>query len=133
MDLVTPILAALIPTAADGVRAVGRALVARLGGAQPATVDEYVKLQDADTRRLEALSALDAPGGDASQWVVNLRASARYLAVLVLVACTVLVTVSAAFVSVPADVLGAAAEWGAAGFFFLFGDRMNQHARREGR
>ena len=44
------------------------------------TVDDQVKLKQADTAKMESLAKLDNPYGTPSQWVVDLRASFRYIA-----------------------------------------------------
>jgi hypothetical protein len=44
------------------------------------SVDDQVKLQTAEVSKLEALAKLDNPNGNPSQWVVDLRASFRYIA-----------------------------------------------------
>lgn len=132
IESLSPIIAAFIPVAADGVRAVGRALARKLGGGPaPADVAEWVQLQDADTRRLESIAKLDSVIGTPTQWVIDLRASARYVAVLVIVLATLVIVVAAAFAPVEATAISAAQEWGASAFFFLFGDRMNQRQRGE--
>lgn len=53
------------------------------------SVDDQIKVQEAEVSKLKALADLDNPHGTPSQWVVDLRASFRYVcAVLViLVGC----------------------------------------------
>lgn len=62
------------------------------GGIQAATrkwiglsIDEQIKLQQADVDKLTALAKLDNPTGSPSQWVVDLRASFRYVAAVVVI------------------------------------------------
>jgi hypothetical protein len=52
-------------------------------------VDEQIKLQKADVEKLEALAKLDDPKGTPSQWVIDLRASFRYISavLVILVGC----------------------------------------------
>lgn len=116
------VLSALLPAAADGLRA----LVARIGGANPRTVEEAVALTDAQTRRLEALAKLDAPAGPIAQWVSNLRASSRYIACGALIANAI---GQAALGSDPAGV-ALSVELGQAAFAFLFGDRVYVNLKR---
>lgn len=49
------------------------------------SVDDQIKMQNADVEKLKALAQLDTPAGTPSQWVVDLRASFRYLAALVVI------------------------------------------------
>jgi hypothetical protein len=71
------ILAALLPVGADAFKQV----VARFtGGVKPLTIDDQIKLDDSEIKRATAVAALDQPGGSPSQWVVDLRASSRYIA-----------------------------------------------------
>lgn len=44
------------------------------------SVDDQIKLMDADVKRVEALAQLDNPYGTPSQWIVDLRAAFRYVA-----------------------------------------------------
>jgi len=77
--LATTILPALLPALGDAIRG-GVARLTGGTGAQPQNVDEYIRVQEADIKRLQALAELDRPAGNISLWVANLRASARYLA-----------------------------------------------------
>lgn len=44
------------------------------------SVDDQIKLQNSDIQKLQALASLDNPYGTPSQWVIDLRASFRYIA-----------------------------------------------------
>jgi len=76
------VLPAIIDLFKGGVQAASRKWIGL-------SVDEQIKLQQADIDKLTALAKLDNPAGTPSQWVVDLRASFRYVcAVLViLVGC----------------------------------------------
>jgi len=112
------ILAALVPVAAESVKQ----LVLRwTGGVRPATVDETIRLMKAESDRLTALAALDQPGGTPSQWVVDLRASARYVGALSVIA----VGIGSLYVSeLPEPVRITALEAANIAFGFLFGSRL---------
>jgi hypothetical protein len=75
----TSILApALVPAIADGLRSV----IAKFtggAGAQPQNVTEAIQLMEAQTKRVQALAALDALPDGASKWVIDLRGSFRYV------------------------------------------------------
>jgi len=75
--LLTTLLSALIPVGVEGIK---QGITALTGGVKPTTVAEQLQLDEQDIKRLEAVAKLDNPGGTPSQWVVDLRASARYLA-----------------------------------------------------
>jgi hypothetical protein len=82
------------------------------------SIDDQIKLQNADISKLTALAQLDQPGGTPSQWVVDLRASFRYLGagvsilagLFIIVALPSFAEVGAQLVTMP--------------FGFIFGERM---------
>ena len=76
--IIETIVGALVPVAAEGLRA-GFSKLFNKGGVKPLTVDEQIKLDNNEIEKLKAVAALDNPGGTPSQWVVDLRASARYI------------------------------------------------------
>lgn len=80
--LLTTLLSALVPVGVEGVK---QAINHFTGGVKPTTVEEQIKLDEQDIKRMEALARLDNPGGTPSQWVVDLRGSARYLAAFVVI------------------------------------------------
>ena len=77
------LLGALIPIGAEALK---QGLSKLTGGIKPATIDDQIKLNQSDISRLEALAKLDTPIGQPSQWVVDLRASARYVGALAVIA-----------------------------------------------
>ncbi len=90
-------------------------------GAKPQTVEEQVKLMDAENERLKALAELDKPAESISPWVADLRASFQYIAagVVIMAAVSTLHTPKM-------DAALFEAIWNHAGsvFSFMFGDRM---------
>jgi len=112
------VIGAVVPVAAEAIKQ----LVMRFaGGVRPATVDESIKLMKAETERLAALAALDQPGGTPSQWVVDLRASSRYIGALSVIA----VGIGSLYVSeLPEVVRMTALEAANIAFGFLFGSRL---------
>jgi hypothetical protein len=79
-SLLTFLLPAIAPAITDGIRG----LIARFtgnAGAQPVNVDERIRLIEADTARMQALAMLDQPGGIPAQWIINVRAIYRYVAI----------------------------------------------------
>ena len=72
------ILPALVPVVSDGVRGIIAKFTGGAGG-QPQNVEERVKLMEAEAAKLQALAALDGVNGEHSKWIINLRASFRYV------------------------------------------------------
>lgn len=81
--LLTTLLSALLPVGVEGIKQV---IVNAVGGVKPTSVDEQIKLDQNDVAKLEALAKLDTPGGTPSQWVIDLRASSRYIGALAVIA-----------------------------------------------
>lgn len=115
--LVESIIGALIPVGVEGIKQVITRLV---GGVRPTTVDEQIKLDQNEVERLKALAQLDTPVGTPSQWVVDLRASARYIGALLVIA----VGISTLYVPMDAAVQSLAIEAANIAFGFLFGSRI---------
>ena len=74
--LLTTLLSSLIPVSVEGIK---QLIVNKVGGVKPTTVAEQIQLDDQEIKRLQAIAALDNPGGTPSQWVIDLRGSARYI------------------------------------------------------
>ena len=76
-SLLALILPSRIPAGLDAVKGLFSAAQRKWLGL---TVEEEIKLEEATVKRLEALASLDSPGTmQPSQWVVDLRLSARYI------------------------------------------------------
>ena len=116
--LLTTLLSALVPVGVEGIKQV---ITAKVGGIKPTTVAEQIQLDEQDIKRLNAVAALDNPGGTPSQWVIDLRGSARYLAAFVVI----LTGVGSLFVSsVTPEVQALGLEGANVAFGFLFGQRI---------
>jgi len=119
MGIATLILPALVPVLSDGVRAV----FARLGlgaGANPQNVSERIELMQAETARLQALAELDKPSGEISRWVADLRASFRYVAVMLIIGATLI----GAFYGMEGAALAVLLDLSGAAMSFIIGERM---------
>ena len=115
--LIETIVGALVPVGVEGVKQV----IARFfGGVRATTIEEQIKLDENEIKRIEALARLDTPVGTPSQWVVDLRASARYVGALVVIAVGILVILMNADAKVQEIGLQAAN----IAFGFLFGSRI---------
>ena len=112
------LLSALLPVVTQGA---SQLITKATGGVKPTTVAEQIELDKQDIARLEALAKLDNPVGTPSQWVIDLRASARYVAAgIVIVGGFGVVFLTGAEAQVKALALEAAN----IAFGFLFGSRL---------
>lgn len=115
--LIESIIGALLPVAVES----GKQLITKwVGGVKPTTIDEQIKLEQAEVARIEALARLDNPVGTPSQWVIDLRASARYVGALAVIA----VGISTLYVPVEDNIRTIALEAANIAFGFLFGARI---------
>jgi hypothetical protein len=115
--LIETIVGALLPVAVES----GKQLITKwVGSVKPTTIDEQIKLDQAEVARLEALARLDTPVGTPSQWVIDLRASARYVGALVVIG----VGISTLYIPVQEQIRTLALEAANIAFGFLFGARI---------
>ena len=116
--LIETIVGALVPVGAEAIK---QLVVRFTGGVRPASIEEQIKLDQSDIERLKALAALDNPGGTPSQWVIDVRASARYVGALAVIA----VGIGSLFINgITPDVQRIALEAANIAFGFLFGSRI---------
>lgn len=121
------LLAAVVPAAVDLLKNVFGAVTTRFVGL---SIDDQIRLEEAAVKRLQALAALDQPGGVPSQWVVNLRASFRYIAAAVLILGGLGIVWYGFGVTdevAKASVIAFGMETAGAPFGFIFGERMWQN------
>lgn len=111
------LIAALIPAGVEGVKQ----LINRFtGGIKPTTIEDQIKLDESEIKRTEAIAKLDTPIGTPSQWVIDLRASARYIGALLVI----LVGVSTLYLPISDEIRYVALEAANIAFGFLFGSRI---------
>lgn len=116
--IIETLIGALVPIGAEALK---QGVSKWMGGVKPTTIDEQIKLDQSEVSRLEALAKLDTPIGQPSQWVVDLRASARYIGALAVIAAGIgSLYVPGIDVAVKAVALEAAN----IAFGFLFGTRI---------
>ncbi len=116
--LLETIIASLVPIASEGIK---QGISKWLGGPQPVSVEEQIKIGNHEIEKLKAIAELDNPGGTPSQWVIDLRGSARYLAAIAVIG----VGISSPFVQgIPEQVVIASLEAANIVFGFLFGSRI---------
>jgi hypothetical protein len=112
------LLPALLPSVIDAAKSLFGGLGRKIGGL---SVDDEVKLENSQIERLKALAQLDTPSGTPRQWVVDLRASFRYIAagVSILVGSYI----AYKFTAIP-DAMDLAGQLISAPFAFVFGERL---------
>ena len=116
--LLTTLISSLVPVGVEGIK---QYISSKLGGVQPTTVAEQIQLDEQDIKRMQAVAALDNPGGVPSQWVIDLRGSARYIAAFVVI----LGGVSIAFTpEIDNEIKLLSLEAANIAFGFLFGQRI---------
>jgi len=116
--LLTTLLSALVPVGVEGLK---QGITTLVGGVKPTTVAEQLQLDDQEIKRLNAIATLDNPGGTPSQWVIDLRASARYIGAGMVIASGI----TALFVpNLDLTVKTIAFEGANIAFGFLFGARI---------
>lgn len=111
----TALMSMLAPAAVEAIKGVFGAMTRKWVGL---SIDDQIKLQEADVARLQALAALDNPSGTPSQWVVDLRGSFRYISC----GLFVLGGLALAFLQPSLAELGLSAASSASSF--IFGERM---------
>jgi hypothetical protein len=117
------IIGALVPVGVDGIKQ----LITRFaGGVKPTTIAEQIQLDQSEISRIEALAKLDNPYGSPSQWVVDLRASSRYIGALVVIA----VGLSTLYLPVDPFVQRIGLEAANIAFGFLFGSRIMANLKK---
>jgi len=118
------ILGALVPVGVEGIK---QLISSFIGGPKPTTVEEQIKYDDNEIKKLNALAALDTPVGQPSQWVVDLRASARYVGAL----AVIMVGIGSLFIpNIDAKIQALALEAANIAFGFLFGTRILANFKR---
>ena len=111
----TAIISALVPAGVDAIKGWFTAWTRQKAGI---TVDDEIKLGNANVERLKVLAELDKPIGTPSQWVVDLRSSFRYIA------CGAFVCAGIYGILIPSAISPLAIEAALAASSFIFGERM---------
>lgn len=122
--IIETIIASLVPVGIEGIK---QAAARFFGGVRATSVDEQIKLDANEIEKIKALAELDKPIGLPSQWVIDLRASARYLGALAVIS----VGVGSLFIPVAAAVQALALEAANIAFGFLFGSRIVSNFMRK--
>jgi hypothetical protein len=117
------LIGALIPVGIDGIKQIFTRFA---GGVKPTTIAEQLQLEEADIKRIEALAKLDNPYGTPSQWVVDLRASSRYIGALAVIA----IGLSTLYMTIDPFVQRIGLEAANIAFGFLFGSRIMANLKK---
>jgi len=121
--IIESIIGALVPVGVEGIKQ----LIAKfVGGAKPLSIDDQIKLDQSEIARIEALAKLDNPGGTPSQWVIDLRASSRYVGALVVIA----VGLSTLYLTTSEYIQSIGLEAANIAFGFLFGSRIMANLKK---
>jgi hypothetical protein len=115
--IVESIIGALVPVGIEGIKQV---MTRFFGGVKATSIDDQIKLDNNEIEKIKALAELDRPIGQPSQWVVDLRASARYTGALAVIG----VGISTLYVPVEPEIKVIALEAANIAFGFLFGSRI---------
>jgi hypothetical protein len=121
--IIESIIGALVPVGVEGIK---QLITNWTGGVKPATIDDQIKLDQSEIARIEALAKLDNPGGTPSQWVIDLRASSRYLGALVVIC----VGLSTLYFSTTESIQRIGIEAANIAFGFLFGARIMANLKK---
>lgn len=111
---------ALAPAIADGLRGMFAKFTGSAGG-NPQNVDERVKLMQAEAEKMKAMAELDNPMGTPSQWIIDLRASYRYIIVSAIFLFTGFGLYSA---TLPVEIKFILLDMTGAAMSFVIGERM---------
>jgi len=117
------LIGALVPVGIDGIKSL---IGMFTGGVKPLNVDDQIKLDQNDIAKLQAIAQLDNPYGQPSQWVVDLRASSRYLGALFVI----VVGIGTLFLPVAPEIQRIGVEAANIAFGFLFGTRIMANLKK---
>tara|TARA_R110000868_G_scaffold4506_2_gene28329 strand:- start:537 stop:905 length:369 start_codon:yes stop_codon:yes gene_type:complete len=117
------IIGALVPVGIDGIKSL---IGMFTGGVKPLNVDDQIKLDQNEIAKLEVIAKLDNPYGQPSQWVIDLRASSRYLGALFVI----VVGISTLFLPVAPEIQRIGIEAANIAFGFLFGTRIMANLKK---
>ncbi len=114
--IIETIFSMFAPVAVEGVKQ----LITSKVGVKPTSIEEQIKLDQSEIEKLKAVAALDTPGGTPSQWVIDLRASSRYIAA----GLVIIGGLSTLYIPTAPVIQATALEAVGVVFGFLFGSRI---------
>ncbi len=128
MNLLAILLPSILPIVGDGFRSL-ISKITGIGGAEPRTVDESIRLMESQTKRIQAMSTLDNPGGEVSRWVANYRGLHRYALGDAIFLATIIYIF---FIPAPkTEIADFLLNLSASVFSFFFGDKVYFHLKNK--
>ena len=121
--IIESIIGALVPVGIEGIK---QLMTNFFGGVKATSIEDQIKLDANEIEKIKALAELDKPIGAPSQWVVDLRASARYIGALAVIT----VGISTLYAPVDVRIQAIALEAANIAFGFLFGSRIVANLRK---
>lgn len=121
--IIESIIGALVPVGVEGVK---QLMTNFFGGVKATSIEDQIKLDTNEIEKIKAIAELDKPIGQPSQWVVDLRASARYIGAL----AVIVVGISTLYAPVDVRIQAIALEAANIAFGFLFGSRIVANLRK---
>lgn len=121
--IIESIIGALVPVGVEGIK---QLMTNFFGGVKATSIDDQIKLDANEIEKIKAIAELDKPIGQPSQWVVDLRASARYIGAL----AVIVVGISTLYAPVDVRIQAIALEAANIAFGFLFGSRIVASLRK---
>jgi hypothetical protein len=115
--IIESIIGALVPVGVEGIK---QLMTNFFGGVKATSIEDQIKLDTNEIEKIKAIAELDKPIGQPSQWVVDLRASARYIGAL----AVIVVGISTLYAPVDVRIQAIALEAANIAFGFLFGSRI---------
>ena len=121
--IIESIIGALVPVGVEGIK---QLMTNFFGGVKATSIEDQIKLDANEIEKIKAIAELDKPIGAPSQWVVDLRASARYIGAL----AVIVVGISTLYAPVDVRIQAIALEAANIAFGFLFGSRIVANLRK---
>lgn len=119
------LLPAVVPAGIDFLKSIVYKITG-ISGAEPKTVDDAIRMKQAEVEKLRALAELDKPWGEVSRWVADLRASWRYICASIIILVSMF-----SVIAFPdrVDVNEILLNLAGSVFSFMFGDRVYFHLK----
>jgi hypothetical protein len=121
MILESILASVVLPAVIDFFKGAGPAIGRKFFGI---SVDDQIKLDNAGIEKIKALASLDNPYGTPSQWVIDLRASFRYIAAPLVILIGALVLYQGITLEDSAQMIELGGQLVGMPFGFIFGERL---------